>query len=153
MVSIDISFSMRLLSWVYVNIWIPIRLMYLRTKIVLRPVTNVVCEILALQNMIWCFVPISMMMILAEIVNGLAKEWLRLVCLGYEKAIGVEPGSFFEKNLTIDKLIPVDIDHEEEEERYDIEDTDDKNTEEEAFNEPTVLVTTEEKTIDEPKEE
>lgn len=148
MVSIDISFSIRLLSWAYVNIWIPIRLTYLRTKIAMRPVTKVACELLALLNMVWCFVPISMMMISAEIVNGLAKEWLRLVCLGYEKALGVEPGSLYEKTQTIDKLIPVDVDHEEENECENTDISVDKNMEEEAINEPPSTVTAEEETVE-----
>lgn len=145
MVSANFSFSMRVLSWTYVNIWIPIRLMYLRTKIALRPATNAAREMLALLNMVWCFVPISMMMILAEIINGLSKEWLRLVCLGYEKSIGVEPGSFFEKNITLDVL-----DRDEEDEH--IEATNDKNNEEEAVNELASTVADEEKTVNESKE-
>ena len=148
MVSMDISFSVRLLSWVYVNIWIPIRLMYLRTKIAMRPVTKAACEMLALLNMVWCFVPISMMMISAEIISGLAEEWLRLVCLGYEKALGVEPGLLYEKTQTIDILIPVDVDHEEDEDQEDVDASDDKNTEEEAINESTPTVTDDEEMMD-----
>ena len=43
--------------------------MYLRTKIAMRPVTKVACEVLALMNMVWCFVPISMMLIFAELAT------------------------------------------------------------------------------------
>lgn len=110
MTAINISFSVRLLSWMYVNVWIPIRLTYLRMKIALRPVTNVACEIIALLNMIWSFVPISIMMIFAETVNGLAKVWLRLVCLGYEKALGVEPGSLYEQYILNNSLVAFDDD-------------------------------------------
>lgn len=136
MVSIDISFSIRLLSWAYVNIWIPIRLMYLRTKIAMRPVTKVACEMLALLNMVWCFIPISIMMISAEIVSGLSREWLRLVCLGYEKAMGIEPGSLYKKSASFDGLIPNDTVNEANDEQEPIDASDDKNTEEEAINEP-----------------
>lgn len=111
MVSVNVSFSIRLLTWIYVNMWIPIRLTYLRTKIALRPVINVTCEILAVLNMIVSFVPISMLMVSAEIVNTLAREWLRLCCLGYEKSIGVEPGSLYEKYLLNASLITLDDDY------------------------------------------
>ena len=127
-------------------------MMYLRTKIAMRPVTKVACEVLALMNMVWCFVPISMMLIFAEIVSGLAKDWLRLVCLGYEKALGVEPGSLYEKTQTIDALIAADIDREEGEEQTIVDASDDKNTEEEAINEPITIVAAEEKTVEEPNE-
>lgn len=103
--SINMSFSIRLLSWLYVNTWIPIRLAYLRMKIALRPAVNVTCEILALFNMILSFVPISTLMVSAEIINASAKEWLRLCCLGYEKSIGVEPGSLYEKYLSNNRLM------------------------------------------------
>ena len=123
--------------------------MYLRAKIALRPVTNTACETLALLNMIWCFVPISMMMILAEIMNELSNEWLRLVCLGYEKSIGAEPGSFYEKNLMIDGIDHAYVDHEE---RINIESIDAKNNEEEIVSEPDSTVAAEEKTVNESKE-
>lgn len=99
MVCTEISFSIRLLSWAYVNIWIPIRLTYLRTKIALRPVTNVMCEVVALLNMACCFVPISLMFVSSEIIRELAMEWLRLTCLCYEKAIGADPGSLYNKHV------------------------------------------------------
>lgn len=140
MVSANVSFSVRLLTWVYVNIWIPIRLAYLRTKIALRPITNVTCEILSLLNIIVSFVPISVLTVLAEIINGLAKEWLRLCCLGYEEAIGVEPGSLYEKCILNNNLINMIDDYPCDSEDETI---DGKNDEEETVKEQPADITEE----------
>ena len=139
MVSINMSFSVRLLSWIYVNIWIPIRLAYLRMKIAMRPFTSATCEVLASLNMMMSFVPISAMMIVAETINVLAKAWLRLTCLGYEKAIGAEPESFYESCMLNRGLINFDdFSFIDEEERID-----DKNSEEESIKEQPVETTEE----------
>ena len=122
--------------------------MYLRTKIAIRPVTKAACELLALLNIIWCFVPISMLLISAEIVSGLAKEWLRLVCLGYEKARGVEPGSLYKKSMSFDGLIPTDTVNEADDEQENVSAGDDKNTEEEAINEPPNIVSSDEEMME-----
>lgn len=107
----DVSSFVRFLSYVYVNVWIPIRLNYLRLKIALRPAFRVGLEALSLMNMVWSMVPISILMVISEIINGISKEWLRLVCLGYEKAIGVTPGSIYEKSMTFSAIIDVDLDN------------------------------------------
>ena len=104
----DVSSFVRFLSYVYVNVWIPIRLNYLRLKIALRPAFRVGIEALSLMNMVWSMVPISILMIFGEVVSELSKEWLRLVCLGYEKAIGVPPGSIYEKSMTISAFVGSD---------------------------------------------
>lgn len=106
----DVSSFVRILSYIYVNVWIPIRLNYLRLKIALRPAFRVGLEVLSLMNMVWSLAPISMLMIIGEIISELSKEWLRLVCLGYEKAIGVTPGSIYEKSMTISAIVDVDLD-------------------------------------------
>lgn len=113
----DVSSFVRILSYIYVNVWIPIRLNYLRLKIALRPAFRVGLEVLSLMNMVWSLAPISMLMIIGEIISELSKEWLRLVCLGYEKAIGVTPGSIYEKSMTISAIVDVDLDNSNEEEQ------------------------------------
>ena len=72
---------------------------------------------LSLMNIVWSMVPISILMTIGEIINELSKEWFRLVCLGYEKAIGVTPGSIYEKSINISDIVDVDLDNANEEER------------------------------------
>lgn len=91
----DVSYFLRILSCVYVNFWIPIRLRYLRLKIALRPIGKYLLEGITFLNIVWSIVPISILTVLGEIISGISKEWLRLSCLLCETASGVEPGSLF----------------------------------------------------------
>lgn len=124
----DVSYFLRVLSYVYVNFWIPIRLWYLRLKIALRPIGKYALEGLAFLNIVWSIVPISILAVLGEIISGISKEWLRLSCLLCELASDAEPGSLFEHSADIF----VDDDEEQVQQTESVEESQEDNAVEES---------------------
>ena len=94
MAMVDVSPLIRILSYIYANIWIPIRLGYLRLKFnVFRPIGKVLLEIMTVMHMACAMVPITVLCMAGEAMRYLSKEWLQFICLSFEKAIGIDPDS------------------------------------------------------------
>lgn len=97
MVATDVSSFVRILSFVYVRFWIPIRLNYLRLRIKLRPVMRIACELSAFSFLVLSTVPMGLLFGIGTIVTESAKLWMRLACLLIELSLSVEPGTLYNK--------------------------------------------------------
>lgn len=98
----------RYLSSVYVYIWIPIRLNYLRLKIKLQPAIKVAFELVALIVLILTTVPSSLLYIISQGIEGLISAWIQLLCSAVEQLTGIESERLYD--CVLNYALPEDED-------------------------------------------
>lgn len=86
----EVNYLVRLLSSVYVYLWIPLRLNYLRLKIKMRPTLNVCSEVFAITALVLTGVPLSFVYMFAKGTEGLIKLWVTMLCKIIESSTGID---------------------------------------------------------------
>ena len=86
----EVNYLIRLLSSVYVYLWIPLRLNYLRLKIKMRPTLNICSEVFAITALVLTGVPLSVVYMFAKGTEGLIKLWVTMLCKIIESSIGID---------------------------------------------------------------
>ena len=123
----------RYLSSVYVYIWIPIRLNYLRLKIKLQPAIKVAFELVALIVLILTTVPSSLLYIISQGIEGLTSAWIQLLCSAVEQLTGIESERLYD--CVLNYSLPEDEDIPEERAEDIINESDRSTVAEENVNE------------------
>lgn len=83
------------LSYIYVKIWVPIRLTYLRLKFRIIPYFRVIFETFSLVVLIICAIPAGFMLVCSKIVESIGLVWLCFVCMFVDLLLGNEIGTFY----------------------------------------------------------
>lgn len=86
----EVNYLIRLLSSVYVYLWIPLRLNYLRLKIKMRPTLNICSEVFAITALVLTGVPLSVVYMFAKGTEGLIKLWVTMLCKIIESSTGID---------------------------------------------------------------
>lgn len=86
----EVNYLMRLLSSVYVYLWVPLRLNYLRLKIKMRPTLNICSEVFAITALVLTGVPLSIVYMFAKGTEGLIKLWITMLCKIIETSTGID---------------------------------------------------------------
>lgn len=86
----EVNYLVRLLSSVYVYLWVPLRLNYLRLKIKMRPTLNICSEVFAITALVLTGVPLSVVYMFAKGTEGLIKLWVTMLCKIIETSTGID---------------------------------------------------------------
>ena len=102
------------LSFVYVNVWVPIRLTYLRLKFRIKPHIRIVFETGIFVAIVLSSIPAGFMIIGAKTIEYLALLWLRFTCMFVDMVLGNEIGSFYEDIIAApiilsDEALEIDV--------------------------------------------
>lgn len=79
MVEFKINFFVRLLSSIYVYLWIPIRLNYLRLKIKMRTALNILYETFVMSVFVVTIFPLSIVYMILRLLTYFIEWWIELL--------------------------------------------------------------------------
>ena len=100
----EVNYLVRLLSSVYVYLWVPLRLNYLRLKIKMRPTLNICSEVFAITALVLTGVPLSIVYMFVKGTEGLIKLWVTMLCRIIETSTGIDKEYLYNTVLSTGSL-------------------------------------------------
>lgn len=91
----DISLLTRFLVSFYVNVWVPIRLSYLRLKIKVIPYVRPTIVFITFFIIMISIIPIALIMLSGFLLTLLGHVILKVICYPFDIAADQEPGSAY----------------------------------------------------------